>query len=207
MNNPLLKTLCLGDSYTFGEGVRVGERWPTLWLTKIRAAGFQACPSRVIARTGWTTDELAHQIAVSRPDRDYDLVTLMIGVNNQYRGRPLDEFSDQFAWLLEDALTAAQSTPTRCLTISIPDWSVTPFVGDRDPSKIAREIDEFNRVIQDQSREANVCFLDVTGISRETRDNSGWLADDGLHPGPTMHRIWSELIADAALQQLAKLSV
>lgn len=202
MPSSILKTLCLGDSYTVGEGVCVTERWPTLWLKKLREAGFAAAPSRVIACTGWTTDELAQQVEVSRPEQDFDLVTLMIGVNNQYRGRSIDEFRDQFTWLLEDAIAASRGCPQRCLTISIPDWGVTPFADGRDSLQISREIDLFNQAVREQSQIAKSCFVDITSISRERRTVSGWLAADGLHPGPAMHQAWSEVIAAVALKQL-----
>ena len=202
----ILKTLCLGDSYTVGEGVRVGERWSTLWLNDLRNAGWVAPPSRVIARTGWTTDELAQQLDVCGPEHDYDLVTLMIGVNNQYRGRSIDEFQDQFTWLLEDAIASARATPQRCLTLSIPDWGVTPFAHDRDALQIAREIDAFNGVIADQTASAKACFVDVTSVSRLPPKHPEWFASDQLHPGPEMHRVWSEIISQAAQQQLALLS-
>ncbi|WP_282298557.1 GDSL-type esterase/lipase family protein, partial [Stenotrophomonas sp. PS02289] len=122
-----LRYLALGDSYTIGEGVAEQGRWPVQLSAALRAAGVDIADPQIIATTGWTTDELDAGIDAAAPQGPFDLVTLLIGVNNQYRGRSVDEYRTQFSALLQRALGFAGQRAQRVLVLAIPDWGVTPF--------------------------------------------------------------------------------
>ena len=139
----LRRFLALGDSYTIGEGVSAAERWPAQLAERLRARGVDLAEPEIVARTGWTTDELAAGIANAAPRGPYDLVTLLIGVNNQYRVRSTDEFRAHFRELLAGAVSFSGGDPLRVIVVSIPDWGVTAFAADRDAGAIGREIDNF----------------------------------------------------------------
>ncbi len=188
-----LRFLALGDSYTIGEAVQPAERWPVQLAALLRERGTDATDPEIIAQTGWTTDELAAAIAERSPRGPYDLVSLLIGVNNQYRGRPLDEFRAQFRSLLDKAVELAGGETSRVLVLSIPDWGVTPFAEGRDRARIATEIDACNAAAREETEAAGAVFIDITPISREAAAVPGLLAEDGLHPSGEMYRRWATL--------------
>jgi len=196
--------LALGDSYTAGEGVSAGEGWPIQLAASVREAGVPFGDPDIVAKTGWTTVELLAAIdALSPPFRDHcDLVSLLIGVNDQYRGLGARVFRDGFVKLLSRAVSYARNDPSRVLVISIPDWGVTPFAktDPRGPLAIAKEIDEFNTLIQGEARKASARFIDVTPASREAARNRALLAVDGLHPSPLMYAEWVRLILPEAIR-------
>lgn len=196
-----LRFLALGDSYTIGEAVEPAERWPVQLAAMLREQGLEIANPEVIATTGWTTDELAAAIDASPPQGPYDLVSLLIGVNNQYRGRPLEEYRQQFRGLLERAIAFA-SSPGRALVLSIPDWGVTPFADGHDRAQIAREIDAFNAVNWDESARAGARYVDITLVSRMAASDRRLVAEDGLHPSGKMYRAWAELVLPQALAAL-----
>ena len=191
--------LALGDSYTIGEGVPETGRWPVALATRLRAQGTPLDDPRIIARTGWTTDELLGAMDESHFDPPYDLVTLLIGVNNQYRGRALDEYREQFRTLLQRAIAFTGGHPDRVLVVSIPDWGATPFArGEaRDSQSIATQIDAFNAVAREEAGAHDVHFVDITGISRDP-GNHHQLVADGLHPSVAQYSLWTDAIAPAA---------
>jgi len=184
--------LALGDSYTIGESVDSALRWPVLLAEALRGEGVGVQEPVIVARTGWTTDELMEGIQEAGLTGSYDLVSLLIGVNNQYRGRDLDEYRAQFVTLLAQATAFAGGDPKKVFVLSIPDWGVTPFAQGRDRDGISREIDAFNQVNRNETEAAGVRYLDVTGISREAVDDPGLVAGDGLHPSGSMYRRWAE---------------
>ncbi|MGE5730807.1 MAG: SGNH/GDSL hydrolase family protein, partial [Gemmatimonas sp.] len=139
-----IRILALGDSYTIGEGVTTDERWPMQLAAMLRARALQVAAPTIVARTGWTTDELSAGIDDARPTGTYDLVTLLVGVNNQYRGRGVDEYRAQFRALLARAIGFAGGRADRVIVLSIPDWGATPFADGRDRGRIALDIDAFN---------------------------------------------------------------
>lgn len=198
-----MRFLALGDSYTIGESVDPGERWTVQLARLLREQGFDLEEVDIIATTGWTTDELAEGIKRAGPQGTYELVSLLIGVNNQYRGRPLEEYREQFRGLLDQAMTFAGHEPGRVLVLSIPDWGVTPYAEGRDRAQIAREIDAFNAVNRDEALWAGARYVDVTSVSRMAAADAALIADDGLHPSGLMHREWAELALPAALAALA----
>ena len=189
--------LALGDSYTIGESVVVEERFP-VQLARALALG----DPQIIARTGWTTDELDAAIDAAEPQGTFDLVTLLIGVNNQYRGRSLDEYRVQFDALLQRAIAFAGGDATKVVVVSIPDWGVTPFAEGRDRATIAREIDAFNAVNREETARAGSRWVDITPVSRG--DDPALVAGDGLHPSGVQYREWVRLIVPQARAALRR---
>ena len=195
--------LALGDSYTIGESVDSTLRWPEQLAEGLRGDGIPTGEPVIIARTGWTTDELARGIEEAGLTGAYDLVSLLIGVNNQYRGRELEEYRLQLLDLLSQATSFAGGDPRRVLVLSIPDWGVTPFAEGRDRAQIAREIDAFNRVCRNESESAGVWYRDVTGISREAATDPSLVAEDGLHPSGAMYALWAQAALPIATEILS----
>jgi lysophospholipase L1-like esterase len=194
-----MRFLALGDSYTIGESVAPAERWPVLLAKRMRDEGVSIENPTLIATTGWTTDELADAIARKNPTGPYDLVSLLIGVNNQYRGRDLDEYRTQFAALLEQAIGLAGGDPQRVIVLSIPDWGVTPFAANRHAERVTSEIDAFNTVNADETARLGARYVDITPISREAATDPALIAGDGLHPSGKMYTAWTELVLPEAL--------
>jgi lysophospholipase L1-like esterase len=186
--------LALGDSYTIGESVTPEERWPVQLVTLLRSYGVRMEDPTIIAKTGWTTDELSSAIDQQNPRGTFDLVSLLIGVNNQYRGRSPDKYRVQFKQLLERAIRLAGMRASRVVVLSIPDWGVTPFAEGRNRKKIAGEIDLFNRINREESADAGVHYVDVTPASREATHKPSLIAPDGLHPSGEMYAEWAELV-------------
>lgn len=195
----MTRFLALGDSYTIGEGVTGDDRWPVQLVGLLRARDIQVAPPEIIATTGWTTDELAAGIAAAHPRGPYRLVTLLIGVNDQYRGRRAADFAPAHAALLASAVALAGGRPAGVVCVSIPDWGVTPFAKDRDAAAIAREIDAHNAVAERQARAAGAGWVDVTSDSRR---HPADLVADGLHPSGAAYRRWAGAILPAALAAL-----
>ncbi|QDA57593.1 SGNH/GDSL hydrolase family protein [Thermomonas aquatica] len=188
-----LSYLALGDSYSIGEGVAEAGRWPMQLARALREAGIAIADPRIIATTGWTTDELSAAMDDAEPLGEWDFVSLLIGVNNQYRGREVDDYLGEFASLLQRAIALADARAERVLVLSIPDWGVTPFARRelRSPRRIARELDAYNAVARDACEAQGVAFVDITGISRDGGDAAAMLAEDGLHPSAAMYARWT----------------
>lgn len=181
--------LALGDSYTIGEGVAERHRWPVQLARLLAAGGVDVAAPEIVARTGWTTAELDVGITAAAPHPPYDLVSLLVGVNDQYRGVARDAFAGEFAVLLARAVSFAAAAPPRVLVLSIPDWGVTPFAAGRDRAAIGAAIDAFNAAARAATEDVGARWVDVTDISREPRD--GWLAGDGLHPSGAQYARWA----------------
>ncbi|MDQ2691907.1 MAG: SGNH/GDSL hydrolase family protein [Chloroflexota bacterium] len=194
---PSIRYLALGDSYTIGESVSEQERWPDQLARLLQAEGIHT-EVTIIARTGWTTSELWEGIQARQIQPPYDLVSLLVGVNNQYRGYSIDEYREQFTFLLNKAIEYAGGKPERVIVLYIPDWGVTPFAADRDTERIAQEIDAFNSVNREESERAGVRYIDVTPISRMATDEASLIAEDGLHPAGKMYALWAEQVLPVA---------
>ena len=198
--------LALGDSYTIGEGVDASERWPVRLAAALRREDMPVADPQIVARTGWTTAELLGALdAVSPPlERDFDLVTLLIGVNDQYRGHSVSSFRSGFELLLARAIEFGAKQPRCVVVVSIPDWSVTPFAAQdpRGRAAIAVAIDEFNAIAGETAAAAAVAFVDVTADSRRAARDPRLLASDGLHPSGAMYASWVRLILPAAQRAL-----
>jgi lysophospholipase L1-like esterase len=199
-----LRLLALGDSYTIGEAVAAEERWPVRVAAILRARGLAAADPVIVAKTGWTTDELSIGIDAAAPSGPFDVVTLLIGVNNQYRGRSLSEYREQFRALLERAVGFAGGRPDRVVILSIPDWGVTPFAAGRDRARIAAEIDAFNAVSRDEAAQAGAHYVDVAPVSRRAGTDASMIAHDGLHPSGAMYAEWAALALPPVLSALGR---
>ncbi|WP_192906673.1 SGNH/GDSL hydrolase family protein [Luteimonas marina] len=202
---PSLRYLALGDSYTIGEGVEEPGRWPMQLARALRADGIALADPRIIATTGWTTDELSAAIDAAEPLGAFDFVSLLIGVNNQYRGRDVADYRDGFDALLARAVGFAHGRADRALVLSIPDWGVTPFAiqSGRDRDRIARELDAFNAAAREACDARGVAFVDITPASRALGGGVAMLADDGLHPSAAMYAEWTRLARPVARRLLS----
>jgi lysophospholipase L1-like esterase len=200
-----LPYLALGDSYTIGESVPEAGRWPVQLAATLRARGIALDDPRIIATTGWSTDELSAAMDAAEPLGRHEFVSLLIGVNNQYRGWNVGEYRVEFADLLERAIALAGDRPGRVLVLSIPDWGVTPFgqASGRDTAGIARQLDDFNAAAADECAAHGVAFVDITPVSRERGAEPGMVAEDGLHPSAAMYAEWTRLALPVAARLLA----
>ncbi|RQO30643.1 lysophospholipase [Taibaiella sp. KBW10] len=190
--------LALGDSYTIGEGVETAGNFPNQ-LVQILKEQYQlafAAPE-IIAVTGWTTDELLDGIAARNLEQTFDLVTLLIGVNNQYRGRDLDNYTLEFTRLLEQAIAFAKGDKQKVCVVSIPDWGHTPFAVEKgvDTPKVTREIAAFNACQKAIALQYGVTFVDITGLTDQYKDEGAYLVEDQLHYSSNMYALWAAKIA------------
>jgi len=190
--------LALGDSYTIGEGVEATGRWPNQLAARL---GLDA--PEIVAQTGWTTDELGAAMDAHAFHAPYALVTLLIGVNNQYRGRDLASYRGEFTQLLQRAIELAGDNPRHVVVVSIPDWGITPFARGRDARAIAREIDAYNAANREIAANSHAFYADVTGISRARGDREDMLVSDGLHPSAAMYTRWLDAILPATQAALS----
>lgn len=198
--------LALGDSYTIGEGVEPAERWPMRLAATLAASGIAVAEPRLVATTGWTTDELlaGMEAAGAWPASEHhDLVTLLIGVNDQYRGRSLAEFAPAYARCVERAVALAGGRAARVLGVSIPDWGVTRFAAGRDRRAIAAAIDAYNAHERAYLTALGAHWCDITALSRRHGDDAAFLAGDGLHPGARAYAEWAEAALPMARAALA----
>lgn len=197
-----LRYLALGDSYTVGEGVGGEEAWPHQLVTQLRARGVAIGDPEIVARTGWTTEELAAELDRAAPAGRYALVTLLVGVNDQYRGRDTSAYRAAFAPLVRRAIGWAGGDPRRVIVVSIPDWGATPHAAGRDRDAIARSIEIFNGVNREEAQRAGVRYVDVTESSRRAATHARLLAADGLHPSGAMYADWVGLALGDALEAI-----
>jgi lysophospholipase L1-like esterase len=193
-----IKFLALGDSYTIGESVAEDQRWPVQFISALQQKGYPADSPTIIATTGWRTDDLKKAILATKPSKDYTLVSLLIGVNNQYQGKPVERYSVEFEELLLMAINYAGGDKSKVFVISIPDYGYTPF-GKEKQQNISRALDEFNKVNKSVSEKNNVRYFDITDISRKGLEDPQLVAQDGLHPSGKMYSQWVKLIIDGLL--------
>lgn len=197
--------LALGDSYTIGEAVANTESYPHQLVRLVNREGLAfAYPPKIIATTGWTTDNLIDAIAQSALEgKTYDMVTLLIGVNDQYQNLSQDNYRIKFKQVLETAIAFAGGNKKHVFVLSIPDWGVTPFAGGND-AQIGPVIDQFNAINKSISDEAGVNYLDITGISRQAAAEPDLVAVDGLHPSGKMYGLWVDQLAPKVISQFTK---
>ena len=192
--------LALGDSYTIGESLPLKDNFPNQTAHILDAAGLSFQQPEIIAKTGWTSGELQLAIAKNTLQERYDVVSLLVGVNNQYRGGDISEYAKEFEEILLLSIKLVGKNPARVFVLSIPDWGVTPFADGRDRKKISKEIDSFNLVNKELSTKWKVNYIDITPGSREVASSSSLVAADGLHPSALEYNRWSIKLA-AAIQQ------
>lgn len=194
--------LALGDSYTIGESVPMSKNFPHQTVTLLKKAGVNMNEPAIVAKTGWTTDELQEQLSRTRLAVPFDFVTLLIGVNNQYRGRSADEYAKQFEELLQQAIDYADGKTNHVIVLSIPDWGVTPFAEGRDRAKIAKEIDLFNSINERISKQYKVHYINITPFTREATTDKTLVAKDGLHPSAKDYARWAEKVKEVMMKEM-----
>lgn len=200
-----LSYLALGDSYTIGEAVDISERWPVQLVERLKANEISIEDPRIIATTGWTTAELQAGIQSSGIEQTYDMVSLLIGVNNQYRGYDIEIYRKEFRELLDSAITYAGGTNENVFVVSIPDYGVTPFAINRglNSETIARELDAYNEMAESICNELGVAFFEITKWSRNAANDESLIASDGLHPSGKMYTNWVDTCYDWVYNNLA----
>jgi acyl-CoA thioesterase-1 len=194
VNLKVLRYLALGDSYTIGTAIGSDNAYPEIFGDSLRQdKRVDSLLVEVIAKNGWTTTDLISGIELGRTDADYNLVTLLIGVNNQYQGGSIAKYELEFRALLKRAIEFVGGDSTHVLVISIPDWGASP-AGAGNRAAIAEEIDDFNLAQEQIAIEEGVQFVDITTISRNGLSDSSLIASDGLHFSKKMHRQWLDLL-------------
>jgi len=189
-----MKWLALGDSYTVGEDVAADEAWPAQ-VNRIVSREIAGATVDVIAQTGWATCDLLLALKDTPPAMDYAFVALLIGVNDQYRGRAVEAFREDLQRLCRRAIACASGRVERTVLIAIPDWSVTPFAASRDRAALATALDASNRLLASMAKSVGMAWIDIVDLSRRASTDPAWLAPDGLHPSGAMYAAWAERIA------------
>jgi lysophospholipase L1-like esterase len=196
-----IRFLALGDSYTSGAGVPENERWPNQLANKLRGNGYQV-DLTIIAQTGWTTYQLSEGIRTANPQGTYDLVSLLIGVNNQGLGRKIENYRSQFQALLEQAIVFAGGDAGRVMVFSLPDWSITPFAKGWDIAKVAAEVNEYNAINRAASDQAGAHYIDLAPVFGQAAADPSLLGPDGFHPTGEMYTLWVEAAYPVVLDAL-----
>jgi lysophospholipase L1-like esterase len=186
--------LALGDSYTIGESVLEKDRWPNQLASLLSKSNSKEVKTSIVATTGWRTDNLINAITIAKLKEEYDLVSLLIGVNNQYQGKPIEQYAIEFEKLLKISIQLAKGNKENVFVVSIPDYGFTSY-GQKNQSKISKEIDQFNDVNKKITDQYNVKYIDITDISRQGIGEPSFVASDGLHPSGKMYTLWVERIA------------
>jgi lysophospholipase L1-like esterase len=190
--------LALGDSYTIGEAVPEEENFPNQLVQMLRKKGVDVAAPQIIAKTGWTTGELLNAMASAQFLAEYDLVTLLIGVNNQYRGLAPEDYAAEFEKLLKMGIKLAGGKASNVIVVSIPDWGATPFARERNRGEITEQINDFNLRNGRISSKHNVKYVDITEGSREAFINNELVAKDKLHPSGLEYKRWAEAVLKAS---------
>ena len=184
------KFLALGDSYTIGQSVEVNQRWPVQFLKELKSSVNAIDTLQIIARTGWRVDELKEAMNSSNLEPPYGLVSLLIGVNNQYQGQNANDFRPEFIEILEKSLKLVNNRKERLFVVSIPDWGASPYGFGFDRAKVSKEINDFNSVVKEESEKRGLRYFDITAISRRALLDRTLIASDGLHPSGKMYKLW-----------------
>jgi lysophospholipase L1-like esterase len=195
-----LSYLALGDSYTIGESLPLEDNFPHQTVAFLRTKGIPISAPEIVAKTGWTTDELTDAINKRTLKSSYDYVSLLIGVNNQYRGREIDTYQKEFKQLLLQAIQFAEGKPEHVFVLSIPDWGATPFAEGRDREKITSEINHFNAVNKKTAEEHKVHYIEITAGTRDAKQDLSLVAEDKLHPSKKEYARWAEKLSRAIEQ-------
>jgi len=188
------KFLALGDSYTIGQSVEVNERWPVQFLKELKATTNVIDTLQIIAQTGWRVDQLKEAMNSSDLEPPYGIVSLLIGVNNQYQGQNANDFRPEFIEILEKSLKLVENRTERLFVISIPDWGASPYGFGFDRAKVSKEINEFNSVVKEESEKRGLRYFNITTISRRALTDRTLIASDGLHPSGKMYKLWVDKI-------------
>jgi len=190
--------LALGDSYTIGQSVAPEDRYPVQLVKKLNEKGIMYADPEIIATSGWTTTNLLNALQNKKTDTPYDLVTLLIGVNNQYQRKTQAQYQEEFASLLHQAIGLAGDNRAHVIVLSIPDYTVTPFARFMDKPLVISQLDSFNRINKEISKTSRVRYLDITWESRKAADDPSLIAEDGLHFSGKEYEIWAAMIEKTA---------
>ncbi len=196
--------LALGDSYTIGESVPLFESFPYQVAQLMRKAKYHFQAPEMVAKTGWTSSELAEHILHTELNDQYDFVTLLIGVNNQYRDLVIKDFETDFNFLVNKAIHFAGNKSNRVMVLSVPDWGYTPFANGKDIQKISKEIDDYNKVCSDITKKMKTHFINITDETRAEKNNLQAIANDRLHYSKTTHSRWAEKVVSIMEQEFKK---
>jgi lysophospholipase L1-like esterase len=194
--------LALGDSYTIGTGIDVEENWPMQLSDLLKDNNLTVRNTKIIAANGWTTTDLKEGILYENPDSSYNMVSLLIGVNNQYQGLDIELYKTDFRELLEQSIAFANGDSGKVFVVSIPNYGVTPFGKLRDAEKVTREIASYNEIAKNISAEYGIPFVNITPISEMAEDDRDLLASDDLHPSAKMYGMWVKEIMPTVTQLL-----
>ncbi|QQL48769.1 SGNH/GDSL hydrolase family protein [Mucilaginibacter ginkgonis] len=194
--------LALGDSYTIGESVPAEQSFPYQLAAQLHDRKIDIADPQIIATTGWTTGALIAAIGSAQLTKKYNIVTLLIGVNNQYQGIDIATYHKEFTKLLNTAISLANGGAKHVYVLSIPDYSVTPFAANSDKEKIAKELAAYNAYNKQESERLHVSYIDITPISLQAANDASLLADDGLHPSGKMYGLWVEKLLPKVLEEL-----
>ena len=188
------KFLALGDSYTIGQSVEINERWPVQFLKELKTSTSAIDTLQIIAQTGWRVDQLNEAMNNSDLEAPYGLVSLLIGVNNQYQGQKANSFKPEFIEILERSLKLVDNRKERLFVVSIPDWGASPYGETLNRTQISKEIDEFNSVLKEESEKRGIRYFNITTISRRALTDNSLIASDRLHPSGKMYKLWVDKI-------------
>jgi lysophospholipase L1-like esterase len=194
--------LALGDSYTIGEKVEARDNFPYQVVARLKEKDFIFQKPKIIAQTGWTTDELQAGIKKAKLQRQYDFVTLLIGVNNQYRGKKVVDYIPEFESLLKQAIQFAGGDTSHVIVLSIPDWGATPFAEGKDRAQITKEVDEYNAASELITAKYKVQYINITKSTRKAMEDASLLTVDGLHPSGKEYAKWAKEVADYMQEKL-----
>lgn len=193
--NESISFLALGDSYTAATSESTTNSWPEQLVKILKKKGTSVNTPEILAKAGWTSTDLLKTIESQQLAPSYGLVSLLIGVNNQYKGKDINIFKEEFPKLLDTSIALAQNNPKNVFVLSIPDWSVTPFARLRDKKKIVKELNNYNTIIEEEAKKRNVMFIEITQSSRNAAVNPSLIASDSLHPSKKMYKIWAKKIS------------
>lgn len=197
------KILNLGDSYTIGQSVCETCRFPEQLKKDISDSKDYTIDLNIIAQTGWTTTNLISAISNENPTNDYDLVTLLIGVNNQYQNKPFALYEEEFPELVNTAIELAKNDKSNLIVVSIPDYAYTPFGQENsDPETTSQEIDIYNAYAENYCNSNNITFVNITDITRQGLENTDLVASDGLHPSELAYSKFVERLLPIAIEKI-----
>ncbi len=196
-----IQFLALGDSYTIGTSELAKNNWPNQLANTLSKKDL-ATKATVLADAGWTSEKLIEELDNAKLQPTFDLVSLLIGVNNQYRGMSISDFKKDLAYLLDQSIVLAKDDPSRVFVLSIPDWSVMPFANFRDKNKIAKELEKFNSVVKEEAEKRELLWIDITGMSRNALVDKTLIASDSLHPSRKMYKAWVRKISKKVVKTI-----
>ncbi|MBU2019311.1 MAG: SGNH/GDSL hydrolase family protein [Bacteroidetes bacterium] len=194
--------LALGDSYTIGESVDENLRWPNQLVTWLRKEGIAINDAEIIAKTGWRADQTLAAAQEKISSEKFDLISILVGVNNQYQKKSMVEFETDFRKLIDFSILHAKKGKSSIFVLSIPDYGVTPFAGKKGPS-ISKDLEKWNAKIKELCLELNIEYHDITPISQLAKNQPNLIAQDGLHPSGKMYTEWVDLIVKSVRKQLS----